>query len=170
MIRPAPRSRGFTLLELVVVVLVFSVLVTLLLARLSHYQEMAEKAAMESTLRTIKTGLQVRLAELIITNHEGEATTLEAEDPTRWLDTPPPNYGGAYRGRRVPGTWYFDARERHLVYVVNTGNRLEIDREEGGSEIRFRVRLVKNPVKLPGGPLERTSGVLLAPVYPYRWP
>jgi prepilin-type N-terminal cleavage/methylation domain-containing protein len=170
MIRAAPRSRGFTLVELVVVILVFAVLITALLARLSRYQEMAEKAAMESTLRTIKTGLQVRLAELIITSREAEARVLETEDPTRWLDTRPPNYGGLYRDPRRPGTWYFDARERHLVYVVNTGNRLEIDREEGGNELRFRVRLTRDPVRLPGGPVERTSGVLLAPVSPYRWP
>jgi prepilin-type N-terminal cleavage/methylation domain-containing protein len=170
MIRAAPRSRGFTLVELVVVILVFAVLITALLARLSRYQEMAEKAAMESTLRTIKTGLQIRLAELIITSREAEARVLEMEDPTRWLDTRPPNYGGLYRDPRRPGTWYFDARELHLVYVVNTGNRLEIDREEGGKELRFRVRLTRDPVRLPGGPVERTSGVLLAPVSPYRWP
>jgi len=64
---------GFTLLELGVAITAIAVLAVLLLNRLHIYQEMAEKAAMESTLRLIKTGLQIRLAELIITNRQGEA-------------------------------------------------------------------------------------------------
>ena len=78
------RPRGFSLLELVVVIIVASLIGTALLNRLRLYQELAERAAMESTLRLIKTGLQLRLAELIIANRQGEAGRLETEDPTRW--------------------------------------------------------------------------------------
>ena len=170
MIRPRPRARGFTLFELVVVILVFSVLVAVLLERLLYLHEMAEKAAMESTLSGIKTGLQVRLAEMIIANREAEAKTLESQDPVRWLDEgKPSNYGGEYGEQPVAGTWYFDGRERELVYVVNTGGRLEIDGQGAQNELRFRVRLLTSPVQLPGGADQRTSGVGLAPVRPYRW-
>jgi general secretion pathway protein G len=165
------RTRGFTLFELVVVVTVFAALATVLLDRLFYLQEAAEKAAMESTLRGIKTGLQVRLAELIIANREGEAGLLEAEDPLRWLEEArPANYGGAYREPPVPGTWYFDAAERQLVYVVNTGNRLEIAGPAGVKQLRFRARLVRDRIRLPGGALERINGIAMAPVHPYRWP
>jgi len=165
------RARGFTLFELAVVIAVFAALVTVLLDRLFYLQEMAEKAAMESTLRGIKTGLQIRLAEMIITNREGQAGALEEEDPVRWLEeASPANYGGAYREPPAPGTWYFDATASQLVYVVNTGERLEIDGQVGGKQLRFRARLVREAVQLPGGALERINGVALAPVRPYRWP
>ena len=165
------RARGFTLFELVVVIAIFAALFTMLLDRLFYLQEAAEKAAMEATLRGIKTGLQVRLAELIIANREGEAGLLEVEDPVRWLEEArPANYGGAYREPPAPGTWYFDAAQRQLVYVVNTGDRLEIGGQPGVKQLRFRVRLVRDPIQLPGGPLERINGIAMAPVHPYRWP
>lgn len=163
------RELGFTLFELVVCILVFSVLVTVLLNRLRYYQEAAEKAAMESTARLVKTGLQIRLAELIIANRQAEAAALESEDPTQWLDTRPANYGGEYREPPAPGTWYFDVTARQLVYVVNTGGRLELDSQPDAKQVRFRARLLKDRLQLAGGPLERVTGVTLQPVIPYRW-
>ena len=164
-----PQMRGFTMLELVIVIAIYSVLIGVLLNRLNYYQELAEKAAMESTLRTIKTGLQIRLAELIVTNRQAEAAQLETEDPIRWLDDKPPNYGGAYRESAERGAWYFDAGTRQLVYVVNTGNRLELDAGPEPKELRFRARLLKDLIQAAGGPVEGVSGVTLAPVRPYRW-
>ena len=151
-------------------IVIFSVLAAVLLDRFSHYQELAEKAAMESMVRGIKTGLQIRLAELIIENRQAEAGVLESEDPVRWLESKPANYGGAYPEQPLPGTWYFDSRERHLVYVVNTGNRLEIDTSTGGKQIRFRAQLQRDRVKTSVGAVESVTGVALNPVWPYRWP
>ena len=164
-----PRKLGFTIFELTVVIVIFGALATVLLNRLNFYQELAEKAKMESELRTIKTGLQIKLAELIVTNRQAEAAKLETEDPVRWLDDKPPNYGGSYRTPPDTGTWYFDAGAGQLVYVVNTGNRLELDTGPGPKELRFRARLVKDRVQAAGGPVEGVSGVTLAPVRPYRW-
>jgi prepilin-type N-terminal cleavage/methylation domain-containing protein len=166
-----PGRGGFTLFELVVAIAFFAVLATFLLARLAYYHEMLERAAMDSVLKGIKTGLQVRLAELIIASRESEAAVLESQDPVQWLDEGrPANYAGAYREPALAGSWYFDAAERQLVYVVNTGDRLEIVGRPGFRELRFRARLVRSPVHLPGGAVERVSGITLAPVYPYRWP
>ncbi len=163
-------QRGFTLFELAVSLLVISVLAAVLLGRLYRYQEMAEKASMEATVRLVKTGLQIRLAELIITNRQAQAPLLELEDPLRWLDKKPDNYGGAYRRPARPGTWYFDEQARQLVYVVNTADRLEIDTGRDPRELRFRARLVTDRVQAPGGPVEGIAGITVTPVRPYRWP
>jgi general secretion pathway protein G len=160
---------GSSLFELVVVLIIISVLSAVLLNRLGFYKEMLEKAAMESTLRNIKTGLQVQLAELIVTNRQAQAGRLENEDPVQWLDEKPFNYGGSYRAPVTIGTWYFDARTHELVYVVNTGNRLEVDTDESPKELRFRARLVKDRLKLFGNSVESVTGVSIVPARPYRW-
>jgi type II secretory pathway pseudopilin PulG len=167
--RAARHEAGFSLFELVVSFVIISVLAAVLLNRLGYYQEMAEKAAMESTLRIIKTGLQVRLAELIVTSRQAEAVRLETEDPVQWLDDKPPNYGGPYPSPPDSATWYFDVDEHQLVYVVNTGNRLELGGDAGAKEVRFRTRLLKDRLKLSGIVVESVTGVTLVPVQPYRW-
>ena len=149
--------------------MIISVLAAVLLNRLAYYQEMAEKAAMESTVRVIKTGLQIRLAELIIGNRQGEAATLEAEDPMLWLDRRPANYGGAYREPPRLGRWYFDAAARQLVYVVNTGNRLDLATAADAKQIRFRAQLLKDRLNVGGAAVESVTGVTLTAVTPYRW-
>jgi prepilin-type N-terminal cleavage/methylation domain-containing protein len=163
------ESRGFTLVELAVAVAVIALAATVLLNRLAYYQEMAEKAAMESVVRGVKTGLQLRLAELIATHKQGQAGALEIEDPMRWLETRPDNYGGAYSAGADRGKWYFDAGRRHLVYVVSAGDRLEIDTGAETREIRFHARLLKDRVTTAGGVVESVTAVTLSPVTPYRW-
>ena len=163
------RKRGFTLVELAVAISIIAVLATVLLNRLAFYKEMAEKAAMESMVRIIKTGLQIRLAELIIGNRQAQAAALEADDPTQWLDARPANYGGTYGEPLQRGTWYFDAPERQLVYVVNTGDRLQVGVQSGPKQIRFRVRLLQDRLQLGGAVVASVSGVALVPVNPYYW-
>jgi general secretion pathway protein G len=169
--RPAGRKpRGFTLFELAVCVMIIGVLAAVLLNRLAYYQEMAEKAAMESTARLIKTGLQIRLAELIIANRQSEAGVLEQEDPVRWLEQRPVNYGGVFRDDPRPGAWYFDGQQRQLVYVVNNGSRLELGGEAGLKQVRYRARLLRDRVQTAGGVIESVTGVAFMPVIPYSWP
>jgi prepilin-type N-terminal cleavage/methylation domain-containing protein len=164
------RARGFTIFELVVAIVIFSVLITVLLGRFGFYQEMAERAAMESTLRLIKTGLQIHLAELIVANRQGEAVKLEAEDPMQWLDPKPANYAGTFREPPERGAWYFDAGEKQLVYVVNTGKRLELDAAgSDGKQLRFRAQLLKDRIQAGGATIESVTGVTVVPVHAYRW-
>ena len=167
--RAGRKPRGFSLLELAVALSIIGVLAAVLLNRLVHYQELAEQAAMESMLRVVKTGMQVHLAELIVTNRQGLAGELESEDPFRWLDEKPPNYGGRYRASPDPGAWYFDPAARELVYVVMNGDRLEIDGGAGSGEIRFRASLRKDKVRTTGIEVESVTGVTLQPARRYRW-
>ena len=164
-----PEPGGFTLVELAVAIVVIAVAVTLLLNRLSYHQEMAEKAAMESVVKGVKTGLQVRLAELIATQRQGQAALLEAEDPMQWLEARPENYGGIYGADMEPGKWYFDGGRRHLVYIVNSGDRLEIGGGGPDREIRFQVRLLRDRITVAGRGVESVTAVTLAPVTPYSW-
>jgi len=163
------RCAGYTLIELVVVVTVIGVAAALLMQRLFLYLELAEKASMESTVRVVKTGLQLRLAELILSNRQAEAGELESTDPMRWLTERPGNYAGAYRAAPERGSWYFDFSRQELVYVVSNGAHLEVAPTDGQKQIRFRIRLIRDRVQMGGGPVESVTGVALIPVVRYTW-
>jgi prepilin-type N-terminal cleavage/methylation domain-containing protein len=164
--RPA---RGFSLLELAVVSVLLSILLAVYLERLSYYQEAAERAQFQATLQTYKTALQIRLAQMMVARREVEAHTLEIENPTRWLAQPPANYGGEYPAQPRPGTWYFDAAARELVYVVNSGGGLVVGGKSGVRQLRFRVQVVYQKVEVAGTRVRAIGGIALSPGAPYRW-
>jgi type II secretory pathway pseudopilin PulG len=163
------RLSGFTRLEFVVSIALITFMSAILLNRLHYYQEMAERAAMESTLRLIKTGLQIRVAELISANQQAQAVALEKADPLQWLDPKPPNYAGQYRVPAEAGNWYFDAANSQLVYVVNISSHLQTDGDAPKNELRFRTRVLREKLPYLGSTLESVTGVTLSPAVSYRW-
>ena len=145
-----PAPRGFTVLELVLVFIVVGVAGTIAANRFFYYQELAEKATMDATLASFKMGLQIRSAELAISNNQSQAGGLEKENPVRWLAEPPANYAGEYPAHPQPGHWYFDAKDAALVYVPNSTRYLQLS-TAGNSELRFRVKLKYDVVQTPAG-------------------
>ncbi len=163
------RQRGLSLLELSVVAVVLTVLLGIFLERLTFYQEAAEHARFESELQIFKTGLQLRMAELISKNREQEARQLEAESPVRWLDKPPATYAGEYPDRPQSGNWYFDSSARELVYVVNQDRFMTTQDPRRPKQLRFRVRVRYQPVDAPGGRVSAIAGITLDSTHLFRW-
>jgi len=118
---PIGNARGEVRLEFLVFVITAGILAGILLDRMLDYQEYAEKTAMDLTVLNMRSGLRLRLAELMMQDRMGEAGKLLDENPIKWLETPPPNYRGSLRdvkpGDISPGNWYFDAARKDLVYV-----------------------------------------------------
>lgn len=163
------RETGFSLLEFAVVAVVLSILLGVCLERLTYYQAAAERAHFDSTLRMYKTALQIRLAELIVERREGEARTLEVENPTLWLSEKPTNYAGNYPALPEPGTWYFDAATRELVYVVNSSRGLEMEIHNKVKQLRFRVKITYQGVHAGARQIQGIGGISLQPTSAYRW-
>jgi general secretion pathway protein G len=160
--------RGFTLVELMIAVTIIGILATQVMDRLLYYREFAEKAAMDATLAATKMGLQIRLAELIMTNRQKAGAQLEHANPMLWLETPPPDYVGEYRAPATPGNWYFAADAEQLVYAPKNTSYLQLN-HEGNRELRFQVRLYYDELDTAGAKIRSLTGVNLLPVYPYRW-
>ncbi|MDP1673050.1 MAG: prepilin-type N-terminal cleavage/methylation domain-containing protein [Burkholderiales bacterium] len=169
MSRSGRRQRGFSLLELAVVAVILSLLLGVLLERLNFYQEAAERARFEATLQVYKTALQIRLAELMLERREGEARLLEVENPTRWLSEKPTDYGGSYPQQPEPGIWYFDETSRELVYVANSARRLAVEPRNGLKQLRFRVKIIYQPVVVSGKTIQAIGGMSLLPSTPFQW-
>lgn len=160
------QRAGFTLIELIVVIGLVSILGVVAAGRLLYYQELAEKAAMESVLAGTKMGLQIRMAEMIITNRQSQVIELERENPMRWLQDPPANYAGEYAPPVKPGNWYYAAGERELVYVPNSSSYLDTG-QAGGKELRYRVAIRYQSDTETGS--KSAVGVTLVPVREFKW-
>lgn len=166
---------GFTLLELVVVVVIVATLVVIAIDRLLAIQADAEKITMESVAGTLRSALGITVAESIVRQDLRRLEALEGSNPMDRLAEIPRNYLGALDNpdpaNLEDGNWYFDKRARELVYLVRFKSRFS-----GGTanppRARFAVRLVyvdRNGNNRFDSGVDSVEGLRLAPLEPYTW-
>ena len=140
------RSRGFTLIELTVVVCAVGLLFSVALDRLLRYQELGEQAALEQNIAAMNTALTMKFAGYVIS---GKPAAIEEEvgaNPINLLTRPPQNYLGELFDpdqKVVPArSWYFDRRSGELVYVPGRTRYLTIA-SASHEALRFRISLTQ---------------------------
>jgi type II secretory pathway pseudopilin PulG len=122
-IRP-PRCKGFTYLELVVVIILISTLLYFAMDRLLQLQATAEKAAIEQTVGAVQSAIAMQIAGHIAKGRIPALQGLVGTNPFELLAERPKQYRvvkGPEAEREVaPGTWYYDTASHTLGYrVVN---------------------------------------------------
>ena len=168
-------KNGFTLFELIVVIIIVSVLAWSFLGRFLTLQEAAEKAAMEYTVGAIRSALNIQLAGLMTRGRMQDLPLLAAENPFNFLSGKQKNYVGEFYDAQIAdiprGSWYFDLKHKQLVYLVWRGTHFVPD-AQGNKWVRFQVNLVYNDA-LRGAALspatKEIGGITLEEVQPYRW-
>lgn len=170
------RLSGFSLFELVVVIVIISILMVVAISRLIALQVDAERFVMESVVGAVRSGLGIKVAESIVKQKTGALPTYENSNPMDLLAEVPGNYLGELEGSIDPhtlrkGSWYFDTSARNLVYVVDN-----IGYFSGGMEnpprARFKIRLVYTDVNGNGmfdDGIDLIQGLRLAVLEPYQW-
>lgn len=166
---------GFSLLELLVVIIIISILMVFAIQRLISLQVDAERVVMESVAGTLRSAIGIKVAEKIARQSVGDLATLENSNPMSLLAEVPTNYLGDLTSTDpaalAPGNWYFDSSGRTLIYVVNNTSYFT-----GGVDspprIRFAVRLVytdKNGNGTYDTGVDLVEGLKLAALESYRW-
>jgi prepilin-type N-terminal cleavage/methylation domain-containing protein len=114
--------RGFSLLELLIVIVIISVLVVAAIDRLLKLRYEAERVMVQSVIAAMKSGLYVEFAAAAAGGQSGRIDAAPGSNPMLRLSERPEGYAGEFFGADPqlfePGTWYFDTRERAIVYVV----------------------------------------------------
>ena len=159
-------AAGFTLIELLAVICVAGVIAVIAADRFLYLEERAEKAAVQLVLAEVRLGLQIRMAEMFMTNQQARVAALEAENPMRWLEPPPANYAGEYVPPARPGYWYYAAAEHQLVYLPHNSAYLDTE-PPGGKELWFRIAIRYETSALTGGRVP--AGIGLTPARGYKW-
>ena len=167
-------SRGFTLIELIVVIAILSVLIASILNRVEYYQELAEKTAMEQNVGAIQSALTMEHGKLYVRGNAGDITSLATENPMKWLQKLPQNYAGEFYAPSPksvpPGSWVFDLKSRELIYVLDRTDHF-VPGKDSYKWIRFHIELQYEPVKRNGvaGPDKELVGTVFAPVGQVNW-
>lgn len=155
---------GISRFELLGSVTIILVLVSVLLHRLVRYQEIARTAVMEMTVSNMRSGLRLRVAELMMADRATEIAQLVGQNPVTWLDSPPANYGGDLTTTEAVGTgqdrWYYDIDQKVLVYVFPyDGQFLETNTKR--RTLKVDVMATQAARSEGGGPMSVAQGVAL---------
>ena len=140
----ARGQRGFTLLELAVVVSIIGILAGALLSRINLYQQRAEMAAMDTVVGVMRSALGMKFAQLVATGRNAEIGKLATMNPMDLLAQKPANYAGEYylpqNIKISPGNWYFNRKELLLVYIARTGATFQVATPK---QYRYKIELVR---------------------------
>ncbi len=138
----AGREPGFSLFELVVVIILVALLYTFAADRLIVMRAQAERSEVETTVGALRSAVGIRVAAQIAKGRAGEISGLAGSNPMDFLSERPEGYKGSFfgpdPGAFEGGAWYFDGRDRALVYRVRFADFF--DSPLGGPP-RLRLRL-----------------------------
>ena len=140
------KQNGFTLLELVVVIIIISILGLFAIDRVLAIRVAAEQASIKQLVGTIKSALGLKVAELVLEGNMLAVARLDKSNPILLLSQVPTNYTGEKDDSHSiiePGTWYFNKKQNALVYNVRYTEKFKT-RLKGSPRIRYRIKLVYN--------------------------
>lgn len=168
-------ERAFSLLELLIVIVIVSVLIVIAVERLLRLRFEAERVTVQSTIAALKSGLYIEFAAAAAAGQSARIETAPGSNPVLRLSEKPEGYAGEFFGADPalfePGTWYFDSRDRALVYVVRFPEQF-VTPLGGPPRVRLGVEadyddLERNGRFDPGR--DPVRGLKLVPLEPYHW-
>ena len=167
------QQRGFSLLELVVVIIIISVLLAVAIDRLMRLQVVAERAAMETVIGHLQSAIGLTISEHIAKDRIPELTKYIDSNPMALLADTPVNYLGSVAGTPKiieTGSWWYDTNSRTLVYHVGNPQNFLSEGPENGLA-KFKIRPVYDDNN-HNGRFDRGDtlvGLKLSPLARYRW-
>ncbi len=169
------ERRGFSLFELLIVIVIVSVLLVAAIERLLKLRFEAERASVQSVIGALRSGLYIEFAGAAAKNQLARMELAAGSNPMLRLAERPESYAGEFFGADPtlfePGTWYFDSRDRALVYLVRFPEAF-VTPLAGPPRLRVAVEpdyddLDRNGRFDPGR--DALRGLKLVPLEPFYW-
>jgi len=166
------RQRGFTFLELVVVIAIISVLGVVALNRYYKLLVDVERTSMEHDLGVMRSAVGMQVAGHFVAGNMAGLKKLVGSNPMDLLAEKPNNYLGVishYELKDIEkGSWFFDSKSGALIYLVR--NQLYFETQQGEpSRARFKIQPVYSDRAKGDKKTEYISGLTLKALEPYRW-
>lgn len=168
------KQRGFTLLELVVVIIIISILGLFAIDRVLAIRIAAEQSAIKQLVGTIKSALGLKVSQLALEGNMLAVAQLDKSNPLDLLSQTPSNYIGEKDNSKSiaePGVWYFNNEHKTLIYNVryNEGFKTKLS---GLPRIRYKIKLVyndRNNNKRFDTHYDSIAGLNLIPLEKFSW-
>lgn len=167
-------QRGFSLLELVAVIIIVVILMAMFVSRILFYQEQAEKTAMIEVVNAIQSSLVLQYGQVLTRGKASDVEFLAKDNPMNLLQKKPRNYAGEFFDPTPltvePGNWMFDLKSRDLIYVPGNSDHFTPGKD-GKKWIRFHVVVIHESPRLPSlqdAPPELVA-TIIEPLEPYVW-
>jgi prepilin-type N-terminal cleavage/methylation domain-containing protein len=164
---------GFSMLELVIVIIIISVLLAVGIDKLMKLQVQAERASMENTIGTLQSAIALTISEHIAKDNIPQLKQYIGTNPMALLANQPLNYTGSFSQRpnfQESASWWFNTSNRTLYYQVSNQQYFLTDGQEKGVT-KFKILAVYDDNNRNGRFDRRDiiTGLRLAPVADYRW-
>ena len=164
------KQRGFTLLELIVVIAVVSILASIVMPKFLRLIRQAEVSSVEGIIGQMRSALSLQMArglyrgdDLASWASNGSAALYPMQD---LLLNPPKTYLGVLETSNRCGCWYDDKNSHELVYIL-CDDELVLDRVERPARLRWQIHVIKSA--LSEGERETLLGLVLQPSSPIHW-
>jgi prepilin-type N-terminal cleavage/methylation domain-containing protein len=173
--RGRAERRGFSLLELLIVVAIVSVLLVVAVDRLLVLRFEAERTMVQTVIGAIRSALYIEFAAAAARGEMKRMDNAAGSNPMAYLAEKPEAYIGEFYGPDPkvfePGTWYFDLRDGVLIYVVRYPQQF-VTALPGPARLRLAVQpdyddLDRNGRFDPGR--DPVRGLKLVPLEPFFW-
>ena len=138
------KQLGFTLLELVLVIVIISILSLFAIDRMFSIRAAAERAVIKQMVGTIKSGLGIEVARLALAGNMPAVSKLNKTNPIYLLSQSPENYlGEKENGDHIneAGIWYFDKKLKSLVYNIAYTEDFTTSLK-GTPRVRYQIKLI----------------------------
>lgn len=136
------KQQGFTLFELVVVVLLVGVFMSFAIDRMLRIQIDAERVSVQQTIAALKSAVHLQTAEMVVKKGLNSIKTLENTNPMNYLQELPYNYLGikndSMANHYQAASWYYDPKQNILVYTVRNTNYF-VTSLSGTPRIRLKI-------------------------------
>jgi prepilin-type N-terminal cleavage/methylation domain-containing protein len=168
------NNNGFTLLEMVIVIVMIGFLGLIVIDRVWKYRVYAEEAVVKATVGNIRSALGLEVAKLAVRGKARDIAKLEKTNPMDLMAQRPESYLGVFsKPEKIQqtGVWYFNNNDNTLNYVVIYPENFK-SKVKGIARTRHQLKLVytdnNNNHRFDKG-IDDIGGLDLVPLEPYKW-
>ena len=167
------NAHGFSLLELLVVIIIISTLLGFAIEKLLKLQVQAERSTMEAMIGTLQSAIALTISEHIAKDRIPELRNYLNSNPMALLSNTPINYLGSYDtspANPEPASWWFEQKNHELVYFVLNNDYFSTDSGQS-RHAKFKITAVYDDNNT-NGQFDRgdtLKGIRLKPVTKYQW-